>query len=132
MRRLKKLWIEFRKRKCLCCGTEIDDDQRVCDKPDCIQFWSSITDVKRKIKKGDKLRLTYEGKIVDAEVLISSSNGKSLCLTWHTNGFLGPREELGGYVDSMPVLLCDDGVYRDVRLGLEVKIEWMKEEKEAR
>jgi hypothetical protein len=55
------------------------------------------------LKRGDFVTATYEGRTVDAMVLIASTNGQSL--------FISFEAILGGHVGNMPVLRKDDGKY---------------------
>lgn len=59
--------------------------------------------------RGQFVALTYEGRSVRAMVLLASSNNKSLMLGF--DAALGDKEMFAG---SMPVLMDDDGVYRDL------------------
>lgn len=68
-----------------------------------------------RFKTGERLRLTYDGRTVDASVLLASGNGYSLMLSFEAL--------LGGYVGQMPVLLEDDGAYRDLLKGQLVQLE---------
>ncbi len=70
-----------------------------------------------KLTRGDKVRLTCEERTIDAEIIIASSNGKSLAFAYEAI--------LAGFVGVMPVFL-DDGIYRDL-LGREVRVEQVKE-----
>jgi hypothetical protein len=66
------------------------------------------------MKRGDKITIEHAGRIVLGMVLLASSNGKSLML-----GFDGIIE---GHVGSMPVLRDDDGSYRSIMSGCNVKV----------
>lgn len=66
-----------------------------------------------KVQTGDLVRVTLEGRTVDARVLLASANGQSLAL--------GFDATLGGYVEMMPVL-WEDGAYRDIVEHREVAI----------
>ncbi len=68
-----------------------------------------------KLAKGDRVRVTYEGKTVYAEVKLASSNGQSLVLNF-------PDAMLGGYVETMPVL-WRWGSYTDLIAAQTVVIE---------
>jgi hypothetical protein len=73
------------------------------------------------LKKGDKVKLTYGGETVEAEVLIASGNGRSLMLTF--DALLKPEGlRAGGFAGMLPVLREDDGQYRDIYLGQDVNI----------
>jgi hypothetical protein len=61
--------------------------------------------------RGDFVRITVGTDSIDAMVMLASPNGKSLML-----GFKGVLRSLSGgmFFGSIPVLLGDDGVYRDL------------------
>ena len=69
------------------------------------------------MRKGDVVQVTYEGRTVEATVLLASSNGRSL--------FLEFDALLGGYAGTMPVL--QDGTqphrYRDLVTGRRVEVQ---------
>jgi hypothetical protein len=67
------------------------------------------------MKDGDKLRLTVDGRTVDARVIFGSANGRSL--------MVGFEAIVLGHVGMMPLLQHDDGVYRSLVGGEEVKVE---------
>lgn len=56
-------------------------------------------------RTGDRVRVTFEGRTVDAFVLLASRNGVSL--------FLQFDALLGGYAGGMPVI-WQDGAFRDL------------------
>lgn len=62
-------------------------------------------------KTGQRMHLAYNGQAIEARVLLASSNGKSLMLN-----FVGTlRTPSGGLmIATMPLLMDDDGVYRDL------------------
>ena len=60
------------------------------------------------VRRDDQVCVTYEGRSVSAVVIVASPNGRSLMLGWTT------ADMLGRYVGMMPILLHDDGVYRDL------------------
>jgi hypothetical protein len=61
--------------------------------------------------KGQTVRLDYHGQSIEATVLLASGNSRSLMLT-----FAGAlRTPSGGMmIGSIPLLLDDTGVYRDL------------------
>lgn len=58
---------------------------------------------------GQLVQITYRGRTVDGAVALASSNGKSLMLTFDAM--------LGGFVGAMPVLMDEQGVFRDLLEG---------------
>jgi len=62
--------------------------------------------------RGQFVQVTYGGKTIKAMVLLASPNGKSLMLGF--DGALTPSHGEGMFVGSMPVLIDDAGVYRDL------------------
>jgi hypothetical protein len=66
------------------------------------------------IRTGDEIQIECKGKRVAAKVVLASPNGKSLALTFD--------EFLDGHVGMMPVLLGEDGVFRSIINGVEVKV----------
>ena len=62
--------------------------------------------------RGQFVHLTYGGRTVAAMVMLASSNGKSLMLGF--DGALVPSHGEGMFPGAMPVLMDDDGVYRDL------------------
>ncbi len=62
-------------------------------------------------KQGDRVRITYKGRMVPGVVFLASDNGFSLMLSF--------QAMLGGYVGTMPVLWdeIEPGGYKDL-------IEW--------
>lgn len=67
----------------------------------------------RIFKTGEKCRVTYAGRTVDAVVRLASPNGRSL--------FLEFEAMLGGFVGAMPVLF-DDGEFRPLMGGGVAKV----------
>lgn len=68
---------------------------------------------------GDHVRIVTDlGGSIAAEVILASSNGRSLALAF--DGFV--RTSRGGWGFRMPVLLGDDAVWRDLA-GAEITIE---------
>lgn len=67
-----------------------------------------------KLQRGEFVEVTAEGRTVRAMVTLASANGRSLILMF--DGMLG------GYVNTLPVLLGDDGVYRGLVDGMPVEI----------
>lgn len=65
---------------------------------------------------GQKLRLTHNGRTVDAVVVFGSENRKSLMVSFEAI--------VDGCVGMMPVLV-EDGVARNVFTGSMVEIEWV-------
>jgi len=66
------------------------------------------------LQTGDRVEIQYRGRTVEGVVKMASENGRSL--------FLEFEALLGGYAGSMPVLGEDDGVYRDLIVGAEVRL----------
>jgi hypothetical protein len=69
------------------------------------------------LKTGERVRITYDRRTVTGQVLLGSDNGKSLMLEFEAI--------LGGFVGTMPVLLDEQGTYRDLLFGREVKLEFL-------
>lgn len=67
------------------------------------------------LKKGDLVKLEYEGRKVTAIAAIATTNGRSLMLEFDAM--------LGGYVGMMPVLWMDNYGYIDLVAGKPVFIE---------
>jgi hypothetical protein len=65
-------------------------------------------------RQSDLVIIECDGCALQGTVLLASQNGKSLALGF--NGVLGCHDGL------MPVLLCDDGVYRSIVNGAEVRL----------
>lgn len=63
---------------------------------------------------GQAVRLEYNGQIIDASIELVSRNGRSLMLT-----FDGVLVAPGGgmLVGSIPLLLDDEGTYRDLAVS---------------
>lgn len=53
---------------------------------------------------GDQVVIEAEDRVVPGEIILASDSGISLMLSFEAILF--------GYAGVMPVLLCDDGVYR--------------------
>lgn len=66
------------------------------------------------LKRGDWVRIECDGRTLPAMVLLASSNGKSLLLSFDAI--------LDGHVGTMPVLQVDDGTYRSIITGVEVRL----------
>lgn len=66
-------------------------------------------------KTGDRVRITYGQLTVLGTVLLASTNGRSL--------FLSFEALLGGYVGQMPILMDEDGVFRDLINSQPVRLE---------
>lgn len=66
---------------------------------------------------GDRCRVTYKGRTLDARVEFGSDNRNSLMLAF--DGILG------GYICMMPVFRDEGGIYRDLVMGEEVGIEML-------
>lgn len=64
--------------------------------------------------RGDWVNIECDGHESRAMILLASENGKSLMV-----GFDGM---LGGHFGMMPVLHCEDGAYRSIVTGAEVRI----------
>jgi hypothetical protein len=77
--------------------------------------------VERHFTRGQFVTLTYEGQSIKAMVALASPNGRSLMLMF--DGALTPRHGEGMFPGAMPLLQDDDGVYRDLVMGLEARIE---------
>lgn len=54
-------------------------------------------------KTGDVVTATFDGRTVDALVILASANGRSLAISFDAM--------LGGHVGMMPVLQREDGNY---------------------
>lgn len=63
---------------------------------------------------GDAVEIVYGDHVVRGWVKLASGNGLSLMLEFEA--------VLGGFVGMMPVLLDDDGVYRDLFRRWPVKL----------
>jgi hypothetical protein len=57
------------------------------------------------LRTGDSVRVTFEGRTVDATVALASDDGHALALTFDAL--------LGGYAGKMPVL-WEDGTFYDL------------------
>jgi hypothetical protein len=67
------------------------------------------------IRTGDAVNVTLEGRTVEGVVLLASTNGRSLMLSFDAM--------LGGYVGQMPVLDADgSGEYRELMTGRVVQV----------
>jgi hypothetical protein len=66
------------------------------------------------MKSGDAVTIFCAGCRVDGTVIMASPNGASL--------MLGFESILDGHVGMMPVLRGDDGVYRSIITGSEVRV----------
>jgi hypothetical protein len=64
------------------------------------------------MKTGDSVTIICQGCTVVGNVLLASSNGKSI--------MLGFEAILANHVGTMPVLLDDDGVYRSLVNSVDV------------
>lgn len=73
------------------------------------------------LKRGDFVTITYCGQTTRAMVMLASTNGKSLMLGF--DGALTPSHGEGMFAGSMPVLMDDAGVYRDLLCNEPVNIE---------
>jgi hypothetical protein len=62
------------------------------------------------VKKGDRVRVTYDGRSLDALVVLSSPNGRSLMIAWDDG-------MLGGHCGMMPILQDESGEYRSLMEG---------------
>lgn len=62
------------------------------------------------MKKGDRVTATYEGRSIEALVILASSNGRSLIIAWDDG-------MLGGHVGMMPILQDASGEYSSVIEG---------------
>lgn len=69
------------------------------------------------LPRGKRVRVTYQNRTIEAEVILGSDNRRSLMLRFDAM--------LGGFVGMMPVLQHEDGTYRDLVERLEVGIEWL-------
>ena len=61
--------------------------------------------------RGQFVRITYGAKTLDGMVMLASSNGKSLMVGFD-GAFISPSG--GMFPGAMPLLMDDDGVYRDL------------------
>jgi hypothetical protein len=71
--------------------------------------------VEADMKTGDKVTIKYEEQTVLGTVKLASPNSKSLMLEF--------EEILFGFAGMMPVMLHEDGIYRDLFLGNVVELE---------
>ena len=67
------------------------------------------------LQKGDHVKIQFSGQLLEGSVILASENGRSLALAF--------EGIMGGYVAMMPVLLEEDGIFRDLVTGREVEIE---------
>jgi hypothetical protein len=70
-------------------------------------------------RPGERVSATVNGQTFEAVLRIASPNGRSLMLSFDRAVWLVD----GMYAGMMPVLQDDDGVYRELVDGTEVKIE---------
>jgi len=69
--------------------------------------------------RGQFVQITYGGETIEAMVMLASANSRSLML-----GFKGVLYAHGGvYPGAMPVLMDDEGVYRDLVKNQPVQIQ---------
>ena len=66
-------------------------------------------------ERGQFVRITYGNQTTEGKVLIVSPNQRSLMLCF--DGALIPSHGEGLYAGAMPVLMDDDGTYRDLLNG---------------
>lgn len=52
----------------------------------------------RMLTKGDRVRITFEGRTMPGEIVVASQNGKSLILEF-ADGEMAVVDEGGGYVE---------------------------------
>lgn len=64
-----------------------------------------------KFTKGQRVQLDYNGQSIEALVTMASDNGRSLLLMFN-GAFVTPSGGL--QLKMMPLLMDDDGVYRDL------------------
>lgn len=64
------------------------------------------------LKTGDKVEIRHAGTTVEGLIVLASTNGKSLMLSFDAI--------LDGHVGMMPVLQEDDGTYLSIITGKEV------------
>ena len=72
------------------------------------------------MKRGDFVLVTFGGKSIKAIVMIASENQRSLMLSF--DGALHSPSG-GAFFGTMPVLMGDDGIYRDLVENKPVLIE---------
>lgn len=70
------------------------------------------------LQKGDRIRLSYGGRSVLADVMMASGNGKSLLVSFEAI--------LGGYVSTMPISWVDEQGYCDLVYGHAVYLEKLR------
>lgn len=63
-------------------------------------------------RRGQFVCITYGTKTTEGLVIMASANGRSLMLAF--DGALVPSHGEGMYPGAMPVLMDDEGVYRDL------------------
>jgi hypothetical protein len=66
-------------------------------------------------RKGDRVKIGWEGRTINAEVLIASPNGKSLMLQFEAI--------IGGYVGMMPVVQDDVGKFHTIGTNEKLTVE---------
>ena len=67
------------------------------------------------MQKGDRIRVRYEGREVEATVLLCSANGRSMMIAWGDG-------MLGGHAGMMPILQDEAGEYRSLLEGKPVSL----------
>lgn len=66
------------------------------------------------LKTGGRVAITFNGRTVHGTITLASPNERSLMLEF--------AAILDGYVGMMPVLMDDEGVYRDLLTGRVVTV----------
>ena len=64
----------------------------------------------------DAVLIEYKGQTFEGYVLLASANAKSLMLRF-------PDRMVAGYIETVPVLLHDDGKYRDLIQNEVIEVE---------
>lgn len=59
------------------------------------------------MKKGDRVRVSYEGRTLVATVMLCSQNGRSIMIGWDDG-------MLGGHCGMMPIMQDESGEYRSL------------------
>jgi hypothetical protein len=72
------------------------------------------------LTRGEFVRVTAHGTTKNAMVALASPNGRSLILMFDGGLFV---DGSGGYMGAMPVLLGDDGTWRELINQRDIQIE---------
>jgi hypothetical protein len=75
------------------------------------------------VKTGDRVLLTFEGRTVEATVIMVSDNQRSLALEFDAL--------VSGYAGKMPLLSDERGQYRDLLLGRKAQVEVLEPPSES-